>query len=66
MQQVIDAMNGYPSKAAFCRAIGMKEQFLTQILNGVKRVPPRYALAIEKVTKGRITRQQIRPDIYPD
>lgn len=56
----------YPTKAAFCRAVGMKPQFLTNILSGKKTITPRYALEIEKVTNKRVTRQQLRPDIYPD
>jgi DNA-binding transcriptional regulator YdaS (Cro superfamily) len=60
------AVSEFSTKAEFCRAVGMKEQFLTNILNGTKKISPRYALAIENVTDKRITRQQLRPDIYPD
>ena len=56
----------YPTKAEFCSAVGMKPQFLTNILSGKKTITTRYALEIEKVTNKRVTRQQLRPDIYPD
>jgi DNA-binding transcriptional regulator YdaS (Cro superfamily) len=56
----------FPTKAAFCRAVNMKPQFLTNILKGKKKITPRYALEIERVTERRVTRQQLRPDIYPD
>lgn len=61
-----DEIKRFPSKTAFCAAIGMKPQFLTQIENGTRGISARYALAIERVTEKRITRQQLRPDIYPD
>lgn len=66
MNLIEKAISDYPTKAAFCRAIGMKEQFLTEILNGTKKISPRYALEVERITEKRITRQQLRPDIYPD
>jgi DNA-binding transcriptional regulator YdaS (Cro superfamily) len=61
-----DEIKKFPSKTAFCLAIGMKPQFLTQIENSTRPIPPKYALAIERVTEGRVSRHQLRPDIYPD
>ena len=29
-------------------------------------VPAEYAIPIERVVEGHVTRQQLRPDIYPD
>jgi DNA-binding transcriptional regulator YdaS (Cro superfamily) len=56
----------FKSRADLCRAIGMKQQFLVQIENGTKPLPAKYALKIEAATDRKITRQQLRPDIYPD
>lgn len=60
-----DAINLLGSKSNLCRAIGMSPSFLTQILKGDRPLPPRFALEIDRVTDGRITKESLRPDIYP-
>ena len=59
-----DVINMYASKAAFCRAIGMKEQFLTQIERGERKISPRYAFAIQQITNGAVTIHDLRPDVF--
>lgn len=61
LEQVI---NRYPSKKVFCQAIGMSPQFLAQIQRGLRPLPVRYALAIERATCGDFTAAQLRPDIF--
>jgi len=60
------AIKLFDSKKHFCLAIGMTPQFLTQIESGKRPLPPKFALAIERATDGKCTRQQLRPDIYPE
>ena len=48
---------------AFCRAVDMSPQFLTQLESGKKQVPPRYAVAIEVATKGKVKARDLRPDL---
>src|SRR4051812_23639096 len=47
--------------AALARAINVTPQAVSQW----DRVPAERALAVEKATEGRITRQELRPDLYP-
>lgn len=54
----------YDSKAAFCRAIGIKPQYLRQIEIGRKLISPKMALAIHE--KHSIPLHEMRPDIYPE
>jgi len=54
------------SKSKLCRAIDMSPPFLTQILKGERPLPARYALAIEQATDGKVRKEQLRPDIYPE
>ena len=61
---ITQAIQLFPTKAAFCREIGMTPQFLSQIERGERPVPPRYAIAIEKATKGAVTTHDLRPDIF--
>lgn len=58
------AISRYESKAAFCRAISMSQQFLWQIERGERPVPARYALEIERATNGAVTVHDLRPDIF--
>lgn len=60
------AIKHFDSRGDFCQAIGMTPQFLSQIESNKRPLPPKFALKIEQVTEGKVTRQQLRPDIYPD
>ena len=33
--------------------------------NKVKGLPPQYVLKVEKALQGKLTRYQLRPDLYP-
>lgn len=47
--------------AALARAIGVSPQAISQW----KRAPIRRVLDIEKATGAKVTRSELRPDIYP-
>lgn len=59
-----EIISTYPSEAAFCREIGIKQQFYSQIKKGKRPWPPRIALSVERATKGAVTRYDLRPDIF--
>jgi len=52
----------YPSKAAFCRAIGISQQYLRQIEKGIRPISAKTALSINKVHGTPLF--ELRPDIY--
>lgn len=52
----------YKSKAAFCRDIGISQQFLTQLENGKRRWPPKAVLVLQ--SKHGIEPSLLRPDIF--
>ena len=52
-------------QSALGRALGIKQQLVWNWLNRTRKVPAEYAIPIEKATDGRISRHQIRPDLYP-
>lgn len=58
VRQACNVLGGPPALAS---AIGVKRQALYQW----PKVPPGRVLKIEKATGGRITRHQLRPDLYP-
>lgn len=58
------AVGMFESQAAFARAIGRSQPTVWEAL---KRgtIPAEWCLAIERATDGKITRHQLRPDLYP-
>jgi len=63
-EAISEAIKLFPSKSEFCRSIGMSPQFLPQILSGKRPLPPRFAIQIERATNCRVTRYELRPDIF--
>ncbi len=58
------------NKAALSRAVGVQPPTLQQWINGSRPVPVQKCTAIERVTDGQVTRQDLRPDdwhlIWPE
>lgn len=50
--------------SCLAKAIGVKPQFVTALGSGERPVPPGRCLAIEKATNGRVTRYELRPDVF--
>ncbi|MCO1336800.1 helix-turn-helix domain-containing protein [Microbulbifer sp. OS29] len=44
--------------------LGVSPACVSQWNRGVRKVPPRLCRAIEQFTKGAVTREELRPDIY--
>lgn len=60
--RAIDVVGGITKLAL---AIGVKPPTVSQWRTGKRRVPAERVLAIERATRGKITRHELRPDIYP-
>jgi DNA-binding transcriptional regulator YdaS (Cro superfamily) len=45
--------------------LGVTPGFVYQLVKGIKPLPARLALPIERATGGAVTRYELRPDIYP-
>lgn len=52
------------SQLALAKAVGVAPAQVSQWVNGVRPVPAHYCLAIERATKGEVTRADLRPDDY--
>ena len=53
----------YQSKSAFCRAVGLSPQYLNQIEKGLRPIPPKVAISLNKLHG--VSLYEMRPDIYP-
>ena len=53
------------SHAELARRIGKKQAHVWNWLHRDKEVPAEAVIPIETATAGQVTRQQLRPDLYP-
>ena len=53
------------SQTELARRIGLKQAHVWNWLNKARRVPGEAVLAIEAATDGKVTRTELRPDLYP-
>jgi len=51
--------------AALAKRLGISEQAFTY-WKRKGRIPSDRVIGVEKATGGQVTRQQLRPDLYPD
>lgn len=50
---------------ALARKIGATQQHIYNWMTRDKNIPPKYVIPMEKAVNGAVTRQELRPDIYP-
>lgn len=57
-----------PTQEQFATAIGKKQSYVSMMLHRVRtkgaKIPTDICPAIEKATKGAVTKQQLRPDVF--
>lgn len=55
------------SQCALANACGTAQQTVWHWLRKANgRVPAEYCAAVERATNGRVTKEQLRPDVFPD
>ncbi|MCG8985838.1 helix-turn-helix domain-containing protein [Delftia acidovorans] len=59
-------LSGRGSKAVLARAIGAHPPDLSDWLSGKRAVPVHHCVAIERETKGAVSRRDLRPDDWQD
>lgn len=57
--------HGKEQASEVARAAGTNYAYLSQIANGHRNCSPSLALKIENATEKLVTRQELRPDVYP-
>lgn len=53
------------SEAAVAEVVGVKQPSVNYMLRTGRRVPAEWCIPLERATGGKITRHQLRPDLYP-
>ncbi|MEB5150235.1 Cro/CI family transcriptional regulator, partial [Pseudomonas aeruginosa] len=55
----------FKTQGAAAKAVGVTPQAVSEIVRIGKKVPAEWCLPIERATEGKITRHELRPDLYP-
>ncbi len=53
------------SQTELAQRLGVTQGMVWQWLRGVRRISAEKVLAIESATDGKVSRHEIRPDLYP-
>ena len=53
------------SQRALAKLIGVSAPYVSQMVAGIRPVPAERVLSIEAATDFRVSRHDLRPDIYP-
>lgn len=54
------------TESALAAVVGVSQPHVNYTLKRGKKVPAEWCLPIERETGGKITRHDLRPDLYPD
>lgn len=54
------------SETAIAAAIGKRQQSVNGVFRRGKPAPAEWCIPLEEATGGKITRHQLRPDLYPE
>jgi len=60
----IEAPSKAKAREIVANAIGLREISIRSMANGNRKITPEIAVAIEKAFPGKITRAELRPDIF--
>ena len=52
------------SQVELASRLGVSVQAVNQVVNGVRPLPARWAIPIEKATEGAVTRYELCPDVF--
>ena len=55
----------FGTQGAVARAVGVTPQAVSEMVRKGREVPAKWCLPIEEATGGKITRHDLRPDLYP-
>lgn len=60
------AVAHFNGQTALAEAIGYSQHAVWHALKRRKQVSPKMAAAIDRATKGRISKEELRPDVFGD
>lgn len=61
-----DAVKAAGSQSKLAEVLGISQQGVSYIINHADAVPAEVAVAIDRFTKGKISKCDLRPDIFGD
>jgi DNA-binding transcriptional regulator YdaS (Cro superfamily) len=61
IQKAVEVLGG---RRELCAASGISEQAVSFWLAGSRQISAEYAIRVEEATGGRVTRSELRPDLF--
>lgn len=58
------AIEAHGSQVKLANAIGCSQQYISWLLSDAKQISVEKALQVEKVTGGKVSRHDLRPDVF--
>lgn len=62
---IIRVVEHLGSQRCLAQHLNITQQAVSSWISVAKRVPAEYVLKMEKLTNGKVTRYELRPDLYP-
>lgn len=62
VQRAVDCLG---TQEALGRAINKSQQYIWNLLNTAKEIKAEVAVAIDRETKGAVSKHDLRPDVFP-
>jgi len=53
------------SKTEFASRLGVARQYIHKLRVGLQKPSPRLARMIEEITEGAVSKEELRPDVWP-
>ena len=63
--QLRDYIKAYTTQKELAKELGVHQQTISHWVTGRRQVTVTLVLEIERLTGNRVTRHELRPDIYP-
>lgn len=61
------AVAHFKTQTGLARAISKPQSSINEVLKSHrKKIPAEWCIEIERATNGKVTRSQLRPDLYPE
>ncbi|WP_373700718.1 transcriptional regulator [Neisseria dentiae] len=65
MQNALQAaVNLVGSQASLARKLGVQRSTVNSWIHGRNKIPPEAAIKIEKITDSKVTKKELRPDLF--
>jgi DNA-binding transcriptional regulator YdaS (Cro superfamily) len=55
----------FGGRAEAANAVGVSPSYISMIKSGKRKCSPAFAMRVDDITNGKVSKQELRPDIWP-